>query len=80
MLFSHFPYSGDSHEKDRFVEMRPIDKGLHLLHGHTHGAWRKKGRMIDVGVDAWGGVPVSEDEVHDLQKSTITDVPPLIWI
>lgn len=65
VLACHFPYAGDSREghEDRFQDYRPADLGSYLLHGHTHGRWRKNGRMIDVGVDAWGGYPVSFDEV-----------------
>lgn len=60
-VLNHFPYEGDRHDEDRYPEARPIDKGDWLLHGHTHGLWRQRGKQIDVGVDAWGGrlVPAS---------------------
>jgi len=63
----HFPPSGDTAESDRYDEHRPQmpPHGL-LLHGHTHGAWRKRGRCIDVGVDANGGYPLSADDIADL--------------
>jgi calcineurin-like phosphoesterase family protein len=48
----HFPYRGDSHERDRFVDSRPVDRGQWLLHGHVHERWLRRGRMINVGVDA----------------------------
>ena len=35
----HFPYRGDSHDHDRFVKHRPVDKGAWLLHGHVHERW-----------------------------------------
>lgn len=38
----------------------PVDDGKWLIHGHVHGLWRQKGRMINVGIDAWGNQPVSE--------------------
>jgi calcineurin-like phosphoesterase family protein len=63
---SHFPYRGDSHDRDRFNEHRPADKGEWLLHGHVHDRWRQRGRMINVGVDAWGYRPVSEAVLSDL--------------
>jgi calcineurin-like phosphoesterase family protein len=62
----HFPYQGDSHDKDRFSEHRPADKGQWLLHGHVHDKWRQRGRMINVGVDAWKYRPVSEATLADL--------------
>jgi calcineurin-like phosphoesterase family protein len=57
----HFPYIGDSHDKDRFVDWRPKDNGSWLLCGHVHDSWRQRGKQINVGVDAWNGYPVSED-------------------
>jgi calcineurin-like phosphoesterase family protein len=77
-LMSHFPYRGDSGNEERFTESRPVDEGLILLHGHTHGRWRKNGRMIDVGVDAWGGRPVHLDEILELVGSS-EDLKPLAW-
>ena len=56
----HFPYAGDHDDQaeDRYQDKRPNDRGDWLVHGHTHGLWRKRGHMVDVGVDAWGGYPV----------------------
>lgn len=59
----HFPYEGDSHGEDRYADKRPVDRGLPLIHGHVHGSWKFNGRQFNVGVDANGLVPVSEDEV-----------------
>ena len=61
VLLSHFPYTGDHTEVDRFDQYRLPDKGAILLHGHTHSAIRQDGRQIQVGVDAWGLAPVSID-------------------
>jgi calcineurin-like phosphoesterase family protein len=58
-LACHFPYRGDSHDNDRYAEQRPADRGAWLLHGHVHERWQQRGRMINVGVDAWGYRPVS---------------------
>jgi calcineurin-like phosphoesterase family protein len=63
---SHFPYRGDSQDNDRFSEVRPHDNGDWLLHGHIHDRWRQRGRMINVGVDAWEFRPVSEATLADL--------------
>lgn len=67
----HFPYRGDSHDKDRYVDQRPLDRGRWLLHGHVHERWQKRGRMINVGVDAWGYRPVAEASIADLIGSGI---------
>jgi calcineurin-like phosphoesterase family protein len=62
----HFPYRGDSHDHDRYVDERPVDDGGWLLHGHVHERWRQRDRMINVGVDAWNYRPVSEVELAGL--------------
>lgn len=70
---SHFPYSlspqesrarqGATTATDRFAAWRPADDGRWLLCGHVHDAWRQRDRQINVGIDAWGGRPLSESEV-----------------
>jgi calcineurin-like phosphoesterase family protein len=62
---SHFPYTGDSHDTDRYVDHRPEDDGSWLLCGHVHTAWTVNGRMINVGVDGWEFYPVPEETIHD---------------
>jgi calcineurin-like phosphoesterase family protein len=62
----HFPYRGDSHDQDRFVGYRLVDKGAWLLHGHVHERWTRQGRMINVGVDATGFRPISESAIAAL--------------
>lgn len=64
----HMPYLGTEPgaHGQKHTTWRLHDTGLYLLHGHTHGRWRKKGRMIDVGVDAWDYRPVHFDEVLQL--------------
>ena len=63
MLVHHMPYVGDDREK--YHQYRPKDDGLVLLHGHIHGSWKTRGRMINVGVDVRGYAPVSLDEILD---------------
>jgi calcineurin-like phosphoesterase family protein len=72
---SHFPYTGDSHDGDRYDEFRLADEGKTLIHGHTHAEFDKHGRdarvsrtaagtlQVHVGQDAWGYRPVPEAEV-----------------
>ena len=76
---SHFPYEGDSHGTDRYVEYRPADRGGWVVHGHVHTTWRQRGRQINVGVDAWGGRPVSTETVADLLADGPRDLEPLSW-
>ena len=76
---SHFPYQGDSQSVDRHLEHRPVDHGRWLLHGHVHEAWRQSGRQINVGVDAWAGVPVSEEQLVELIQAGPAERAPLAW-
>ena len=62
---NHFPYEGDSHDEDRYTEMRPVDDGLPLVCGHVHEAWRTRGRQFNVGVDVNDFRPVREDVIAD---------------
>jgi calcineurin-like phosphoesterase family protein len=69
VALSHFPYSGDSHDEDRFSEHRLTDNGMWLLHGHVHDAWRRNGRQINVGIDVWDYKPVHIDQIVELMES-----------
>ncbi len=65
---SHFPYDGDSHDGDRFTDVRLADRGLTLIHGHTHRnqivSHSRAGTLqIHVGADAFNYTPVSEDQI-----------------
>ncbi len=87
---SHFPYPDpsragreDRHGRlvgDKFAEWRPVDEGGWLLCGHVHGSWRQRARQINVGVDAWGGRPVSEEELVELIKQGPADLGSLPWV
>jgi calcineurin-like phosphoesterase family protein len=76
---SHFPYKGDSREMDRFEQWRPADTGGWLLSGHVHEKWRQRGRAINVGIDAWGGVPVSETQIIELIDAGPADRDIIKW-
>lgn len=80
-LLHHFPFrgSGDHTAVERYSEFRPVDTGEWLLHGHVHNVWRQRGRMINVGVDAWGGYPVSESDLEALLAVGPADLPCLEW-
>jgi calcineurin-like phosphoesterase family protein len=86
---SHFPYAlspqesrarqGATEATDRFAEWRPADTGDWLLCGHVHDAWRQQGRQINVGIDAWGGRPVSETDLVALIAEGPADRDCLAW-
>ena len=59
-MFSHYPAAGDSHDGDRYEELRPIT-WRPIIHGHVHEKWRTNGRHFNVGVDVNGFMPVHED-------------------
>jgi calcineurin-like phosphoesterase family protein len=79
VVVDHFPYKGDSTDTERYCNFRPVDRGQWLLHGHIHESWLQRGRQINVGVDAWGGMPVSEDQISELIKTGPLDLAPLPW-
>jgi calcineurin-like phosphoesterase family protein len=64
-IVSHFPYTGDSHQDDRYAEFRPEDEGLPIIHGHVHDQWKIDGRQFNVGVDVWDFYPVHEETIFD---------------
>jgi len=72
---SHFPYYGDHTEEERFLDHRPIDDGSWLIHGHVHDLYRQRGRMINVGVDAWNGYPVNFKTIQSMIMAGENDLP-----
>lgn len=67
VLLSHLPYNnrfGNLYDS-RYINYKPKNKGLFLLHGHCHGKYIKLGNMIDVGWDAHHKI-LSEDNIIDL--------------
>lgn len=69
ITMSHFPFGGDSHEEDRFVDQRPFDNGEWLLHGHVHDKWKINKKQINVGVDVWDFRPVELDQVLEIMEA-----------
>lgn len=80
---SHFPYTGDSHDEDRYNEFRLTDDGVPLIHGHTHAEFAKMGNdarvsrsaadtlQVHVGMDAWLYRPVPETEIVRLVRENL---------
>ncbi len=66
---SHYPYTGDHGDQDRYPELRPKDRGRPLLHGHVHELWKTNGRMFNVGVDVNDFQLVTEEEILDWRAS-----------
>lgn len=75
----HFPYAPAGDYDGRYADLHRPDDGNWLIHGHTHGTWRQRGRQIDVGIDAWGGRLVSVDEINDLILAGPNDLEPISW-
>lgn len=80
----------NSDRPDRYAEYRPRAVSRRLLpatvpatppaydwlvHGHVHGAWRTRGRRINVGVDVWDFAPVPEDALLELIARGADDEP-----
>lgn len=59
----HFPYkpAGRPAQSQKHERHRLRNDGLWLLHGHVHTAWKRLGRMINVGADVWDYRPVALD-------------------
>jgi calcineurin-like phosphoesterase family protein len=84
----HFPFPPDARsvthrdgtvEEDRFAQYRLEDRGQWLVHGHVHGQWRQRGRQINVGMDAWAGRLVSDDDLGQMIAIGPQDLDVLPW-
>ena len=74
VMLSHFPYTGDHFDGDRFEEVRAKDSGLPIVHGHTHAHTTitysaRETLQIHVGVDSWNFRPVSYQQVTNIIRS-----------
>jgi calcineurin-like phosphoesterase family protein len=87
---SHFPYGSFDNsytpraedvesKKDRYEKWRPTDNGEWLLCGHVHEKWRQKDKQINVGIDAWGGSPVSAKQLLSLIDAGENNIPRIHW-
>jgi calcineurin-like phosphoesterase family protein len=76
VLLNHMPYREEIAEYQptnngkppilKYMDFRPKDKDLWLLHGHVHEKWKIRDRMINVGVDVWDFFPVSIIEIEKI--------------
>lgn len=77
VMMSHFPYTGDHSDGDRFEDARAVDSGLPIVHGHTHSdkviSYSAKGTLqIHVGVDTWNYRPVSYRRITEIIRALDT--------
>lgn len=87
VTMSHFPFAPldprtravREAREYRFDQFRPLDVGQWLLHGHIHQKYRQHGRQVNVGVDAWGGRPVHQDEISELILAGEQELEPIEW-
>lgn len=84
---SHFPYadpvfarSRDAGREDRYADWRPVDDGKWLLAGHVHETFQTRGRVLNVGIDAWAGRILSEQDVLDVVAGGPLDRPADRWV
>lgn len=66
---SHFPYKTFELDKREFRDMPPgcqlKDDDNYLLHGHVHRGWKRRNRMINVGVDVRDYRPMSLSDIFN---------------
>ena len=77
VLLNHFPYLQKNEQVGgdiRYLEYRPINKGMTLLHGHSHCHYVKNKNMIDVGIDHSFKL-YSEDEIIEIINSKEEFIP-----
>lgn len=87
VLLSHYPYKyeeedikNEYHTSNGHLHPTP-DHDLWLLHGHVHRLWQimPERRMINVGVDVWGFVPISESCIRGIiarhSRVNTTEIP-----
>ena len=75
VLLAHFPYGSEPDHRGRDLDAwrQPDDGVTPLLCGHVHQAWRRRGRMVNVGVDVWSYAPAHEDEVAAEVAAAVAD-------
>ena len=67
--FNHLPYNDPTYEDHRYDHLKPKPTGEdYLFHGHVHNSWKRRGNMINVGIDVWNYRPVSIPEIVKLLK------------
>lgn len=76
ILLSHFPYTGDHTDHDRYTQYRLPDEGNWLIHGHTHSDVPEIERQINVAFGARPDGPVSWDDIlSHIRYGHMVDAP-----
>ena len=61
---NHLPYNDPNFDDKRYSHLKPKPSGeKYLFHGHVHTTWKKRGNMINLGVDQWNYKPVSIQQI-----------------
>ncbi len=70
VFLCHLPQGGDPAE--RYHEQRPVDSAgaRWQFCGHVHELWKRRGNMINVGVDQWDFAPVSLERLRKELEAT----------
>lgn len=65
---NHFPFPGNDHvtggeryNSDSISQWSPVDDGQILVHGHVHDLFKTRGRMFNLGLDAWHRLLTGEE-------------------
>lgn len=79
-MLSHFPYSGDHTEVERYSQWRLPDEGMTLIHGHTHSTEKVSHTVggtlqVCVSIDAWDLRPASKQEIEAIIDRDNSPVP-----
>jgi calcineurin-like phosphoesterase family protein len=63
VLLNHLPYRNPAKTELKYFELRPVDDGGWLIHGHVHDRWKVSKKQINVSADVWSFEPVSWDMI-----------------
>lgn len=65
---NHFPFPGNDHvtggeryNNHDITRWSPVDEGQMLVHGHVHDLFKTRGRMFNLGLDAWHRMLTAEE-------------------
>ena len=79
-LLCHMPpASSNPQSSERYLQHRPtLDEigDAWLVHGHVHNAWRRKGKLLNVGVDVWNYRPITVFELAKEAACAAAEIDP----
>jgi calcineurin-like phosphoesterase family protein len=75
VLLNHLPYRNTLKLDLKFFELRPVDHGGWLIHGHVHDRWKVSRKQINVSADVWSFEPVSWDTITEIiRRGPVDDI------